>query len=82
LSPLVERIALRRLSPRFGFVDVRLPLVNLHDMRIEVQGDGTLSIRPPARTDQHGREWPAYHLQPGAREAVEQEILRLWGRCP
>lgn len=81
LTPLIERITLRRLSPRFGFADVRLPDVNLHDMRVELRNDGTLSIRAPARTDQHGREWPAYHLQPGTREAIECAIAAVWARA-
>jgi hypothetical protein len=74
----IERIMLRRVTSRLAFADVRLPSVNLHGLRIEESDAGALSIRAPWRTDSNGREWPHYSLQPGAREAIEREIARLW----
>jgi hypothetical protein len=74
----IERIALRRVSRSLGFADVRLLPVHLRSLRIEESPDGTLKVTPPDRIDRQGRRWPAYALQPGAREAIEREIGLLW----
>ena len=76
----VERVRLRRISRTFGFVDVRLSSVNLHDLRIEEGQDGQLTIKPPEHFDKQGRRWPAYSLQPECRALVEAEIRALWNR--
>ncbi|MBV8093129.1 MAG: hypothetical protein JO110_07820 [Acetobacteraceae bacterium] len=76
----LERITLRRVSPTFGFADVRLPGVNLCGLRVERRRDGPLIIRPPEQIDREGRSWPTYSLQPGTREAVEAAIKDLWAR--
>lgn len=77
-APEIERILLRRVSSTFGFAEVRLPGVNLRDMRVQQRPDGQLAIREPERADEQGRVWPAYSLQPLWREAVEGGIGRLW----
>ena len=76
--PVAEFIRLRRVTPTLGFATVRLPGVLLNDLRIEQRETGALIIQPPQRTDQHGRTWQHYALQPGTREAVEREIGALW----
>lgn len=77
---VIERISFRRVAPGLGFADVRLPDVNLRDLKVERTGNGALRITPPARTDDLGRKWPCYALQPGTREAVEAEIATLWAQ--
>jgi hypothetical protein len=74
----VERVRLVRVSPVFGFADIRLPAVNLHDLRIEVDHRGELRFTPPVRNDARGRAWPAYSLQPGTREEIHAAIAALW----
>ena len=76
----VERVRLRRISQTFGFADVRLAAVNLHDLRIEEGQDGRLTIKPPERLDAQGRRWPAYSIQPECRACIEAEIRILWAR--
>jgi hypothetical protein len=78
---VIERITLRRITPRLGFADVRLTHVHLCDLRVEQRGTGGLQISPPVRTDGKGRRWPCYALQPGTREAIEAEIAVLWERA-
>ena len=78
LRSRVERIDLRRLSPTYGFADVRLEAVHLRGLKIEQAADGRVSIRVPEQTDSAGRARPLYSLQPGWREAVEAEVLRMW----
>jgi hypothetical protein len=74
----LERIALRRVSRSLAFADVRLAPVHPRSLRIEESPDGTLKVTPPDRIDHQGRRWPAYVLQPGAREAIEREIAVIW----
>ncbi len=76
----VERVRLHRISRTFGFASVRLPSVNLHDLRVEEDQDGHLTIKAPERLDKQGRRWPAYALQPECRALVEAEIRTLWDR--
>lgn len=76
----VERVRLHRVSPTLGFAEVRLPWVNLHNMRVEERPDGRLTIKPPERQDGQGRCWPVYALQPGCRASIEAEIAVLWAR--
>lgn len=74
-----ERIVLRRVTPTFGFADVRFPAVNLLGLRVEATPAG-LGVSEPVTTDKDGRTWPAFHLQPHYREALAREIAVLWGR--
>ena len=75
----IERVFLRRLSPTFGFAEVRLPGVNLTGLRIDAGAAG-IRITAPTRQDDQGRMWPVYALQPGVHEEVEAEIRRVWAR--
>ena len=77
---VVERVRFRRISPTLGFADVRLHAVNLHNLRIEQNPDGRLTIRAPEQQDKHGRRWPAYSLQPECQASIEAEIGVLWAR--
>lgn len=80
MNDLVERILLRRVNATFGIADIRLAAVNLHGLRVRERPDGSLDVTPPVETDRKGRTWPAYHLQPGVREAIEAEIAAIWAR--
>jgi hypothetical protein len=77
----IDRVQLRRISATLGYADVRLDAVHLCGIKVERRPDGHLSIRPPEHVDRLGRTWPAFALQPGAREAVEEAISRLWDRA-
>jgi hypothetical protein len=76
---VIERVKLRRVSPKLGYAEIRQPWVNLAGLKIEQLPDGRLSITPPSRQDAQGRTWPSYSLQPEARAAIEAEIAVLWG---
>jgi hypothetical protein len=80
--PLIERISLRVVSPRFGIASVRFDAVNLHHLVVEALPDGKLRIRPPQVVTRSGRELGnAYALQPYAREAIEAAIAVVWERA-
>ncbi len=73
-----ERIRLTRTSRTRGYADVRLAAVHLCGFRVEERPNGSLNIRPPETTDEQGRTWPVFSLQPLYREAVEAEIAAMW----
>ena len=77
-AELLERVRLVRVSPTFGFAEIRLLAANLHSLKVELDSCGRLRLTAPTRTDKHGRTWPAYSLQPGAAEEIERAIARLW----
>ena len=77
----IERVTLRRVSPKFGYAEIRLPWVNLTGLKVEQSADGRLTFTPPSRQDAQGRTWPSYSLQPEARAEIEAEIAVLWAKA-
>ena len=81
VAALLERILLRRVAPDLAFADVRLRGANLMNLRVQRRADGKLRFTPPCTTDKENRRYPAYALQPGAREQIEAAIGELWARA-
>jgi hypothetical protein len=74
----VELVTLRPVTPGLAYASVRVPGAHLRGLRITARADGEIAIVPPATTDRNGREWPAYALAPGFREAAEAAIADMW----
>jgi hypothetical protein len=75
----IEMIRLRKITATFGFAEVRLRGVMLHNLKVEKTFQG-LRISPPTTPDKDGKPWPSYVLQPGTREIVEAAVRQAWER--
>lgn len=74
----IERVSVRPIRPGFAFVAIRLPGVNLEGIEATRDSTGRVTLRPPMRRDQRGREWPLFSLQPGVAEQAADAVSRTW----
>lgn len=74
----IERVSVRPVRAGFAYVALRLPGVNLEGIEATRDSAGHVTLRPPVRRDQRGREWPIFSLQPGLAEHAAAVVTRAW----
>jgi hypothetical protein len=78
--PMAERLTLRPINPRRALVSVRLPHVNLASIWATRDFAGRVRLDPPRVAGSGGQDYPAFALQPGFREQMEDAVAALWRR--